>query len=194
MAYRFVPTSTAIAIAFAFWSSTSAAGTVVTAYGGQGVNHDLVEIPGSLLSLDTEGSYLNGLAMAQEYGQGFGGTWYVEAFLGDHRGLQRLTEASVSGGLLFRPFPVRANWLELRGGVGLSHAFGTPVYEDGPLDDPRRRYRTQLGLVMDVTARPERWSGLGLGIRVHHRSGAYGLIAPRRVGSNFVGVTISRRI
>lgn len=175
-------------------SEGASASIVVTGFAGQGVDHDLVEIPGSLFSLDEEPSHLNGVALAQEFGNGSGWRWYYEAFLGDHTGLQRLTELSVTGGILVLPMPSAATWLELRGGIGLSHTFGTPFYEDGPRSDPARRYRTQLGLVLDATARPVAWSGWGVGVRVHHRSGVYGLIAPRRVGSNFVGVTVSRRL
>lgn len=171
------------------------ASMVVTGFAGQGVDHDLLEIPGRLVSLDREGSFLKGFAVAHDAaGADARVRWHGEVFLGDHTGLQRLTEASLTGGVMVLPLPSTAPWLELRCGIGLSHAFGTPTYEDGPRDDPGRRYRTQLGLVIDLTGRPSGWAGWGIGFRVHHRSGAYGLIAPRRVGSNFVGLTVSRRL
>ena len=37
----------------------------------------------------------------------------------------------------------------------------------------------------------DKWSVV---LRVHHRSGVYGLVAPRNVGSNFLAVGVERRL
>lgn len=184
----------ALFVAMALAASPASAATVVTALGAQGVDHDLLEIPGDLFDLERESSYLAAVAVAIEPGRRERAWWwYAEGFLGNHTGAQRLVEAAASVGVAGHPFPVKAPWLEGRAGIGLSHAFGTPSYEDGPKDDPERRYRTQLTMTYDLTARPGSWNGWGVGLRIHHRSGGYGLVAPQRVGSNFIGLTLSRR-
>ena len=75
-------------------------------------------------------------------------------------------------------------------GVGLSYALGTPSYEDGPLNDPARRYRLQLLLLFDLEWKLHGYGDWSLVTRVHHRSGVYGLIAPSHVGSNFLALGI----
>jgi hypothetical protein len=81
--------------------------------------------------------------------------------------------------------PVHVNF---GAGGGLSHAFGTPTYEDGPAGNPNKRYRTQfsgfLELAWSLASQPQ----FSLVMRAQHRSGIYGLIAPRRVGSNFLSL------
>jgi hypothetical protein len=70
--------------------------------------------------------------------------------------------------------------------IGASYAFGTPSYEDGPKSDPDKRYRFQNYNAYEIEWGVKRFPAVSLVTRLHHRSGAYGLIAPRRVGSNFV--------
>lgn len=60
-----------------------------------------------------------------------------------HRGRQTNSELDVA-------FQLRSGYAHLgparvRAGIslGLSYAFGTPSYEDGPVGDPARRYRLQ---------------------------------------------------
>ena len=85
--------------------------------------------------------------------------------------------------------------VDLRAGVGLgfSYAAGTPSYEDGPRDDPARRYRFQNFNTYELEGAWRDWPGWSAVMRVHHRSGAYGLVAPRRVGSNFIAVGMRKR-
>jgi hypothetical protein len=68
----------------------------------------------------------------------------------------------------------------------LSYAFGTPVYEDGPKNEPDRHYRLQMLALFEVEWRLRDVENVSLVTRIHHRSGVYGLIAPRHVGSNFL--------
>ena len=70
-------------------------------------------------------------------------------------------------------------------GVGLSYALGTPSYEDGPLNDPARRYRLQLLLLFDLEWKLRGYGDWSLVTRVHHRSGVYGLIAPHMWARTF---------
>jgi len=78
-------------------------------------------------------------------------------------------------------------------GIGISHAMGTPWYEDtesGSIDE--KRYKTQNYLAFEVEFSPQR-SSWSIPIRLHHRSGIYGLIAPEKVGSNFIAAGIRRK-
>ena len=58
--------------------------------------------------------------------------------------------------------------------------------EDGPADDPSRRYPTQVLILLEAEWSWDSLPQVALVTRVHHRSGAYGTIAPSGVGSNFV--------
>jgi hypothetical protein len=113
-----------------------------------------------------------------------------EIVLAKHHGLQSQVELGGaftlrSPDLTLGPLAVNAG-----AGVGLSRAFGTPTYEDGPFDNPTRRYKTQLLFLFEAEWKLRYWEQLSIVTRVHHRSGAYGLIAPRNVGSNFLAVGV----
>ncbi len=79
--------------------------------------------------------------------------------------------------------PLRVNAM---GGFGLSHAFGTPTYEDATASEPDKRYRTQFLLLLELEWSLAQAPAFSFVTRIHHRSGIYGLIAPSKVGSNFV--------
>lgn len=82
--------------------------------------------------------------------------------------------------------------LDLAWGFGLLHSFGEP-WSDYVDPDRPRGYRNFVHMAPELVLRwgPQReW---GLGLRVHHRSGMYGLLAPRRVGANYPAVTLTRQ-
>lgn len=179
----------------------------VTLYGGQGVDHNLREVPGAILGgdLDWERSYFTSLGFSKDLGQlgdgiaflrgtPFGALGYgYEAILVKHRGLQDHVEAGAVGKLTTPAFFLGPVGVNAAVGVGLSHAFGTPSYEDGSRDDPQRRYRTQLLFTVDLEWMVRGVDNFSVVTRVHHRSGAYGLAAPRHVGSNFLAVGLRYR-
>jgi hypothetical protein len=107
-----------------------------------------------------------------------------------HWGLQQQWEADAALVLMLPPLTLGPVDMTFSGSWGLSYALGRPSYEDGPQVDPDRRYRFQsysaYELDFQAAAFPA-WSVVG---RVHHRSGVYGVIAPRRVGSNFLTVGV----
>lgn len=71
---------------------------------------------------------------------------------------------------------------------GLSYAFGRPDFEQGPGGVRGRGSRhLQYHLGLEAEFSPSRASRLHLVAKLHHRSGIYGLISPRRTGSNFLG-------
>lgn len=122
------------------------------------------------------------------------GTWLgpvkqgVEVVLTKHHGLQSNSEIGAAYKLTTPDLSIGPLQMNFGTGLGISHAFGSPTYEDGPKDDPERRYRTQLLILLDIEWRMRNLENLSIDTRVHHRSGAYGLIAPRNVGSNFLAV------
>lgn len=169
-------------------------------YGGQGVDLNLREFPKAIVKgdLHAESTYFAGLGLAHSFGT-LGGS--IEAVRGSalenvqhgyelillkHHGLQ--DNAELGAAYMLRTPDAALGELHVNAGfgAGLSHAFGTPSYEDGPVDDPERRYKTQLLLLIEAEWRWGAASHWALVTRIHHRSGLYGVIAPRFVGSNFV--------
>lgn len=71
-------------------------------------------------------------------------------------------------------------------GKGLSYAFGTPHKEGVRRDREVQRLMSYLAFELEVShaALPN----LSLVPRLHHRSGAYGLIGPRGDGANYIGL------
>lgn len=74
-------------------------------------------------------------------------------------------------------------------GEGVSRTLSQPAYEKGP--GGRRgvgsvRFQNHLMFELEWTVAP--LPELHLLTRLHHRSGVYGLISPRRTGSNYLGV------
>ena len=171
-------------------------------YKGQGMDLNLLQIPGSLLTNDVPwepsffvGVNYNHLLTVWDW-NGHGVLPFLfhrmrfegEGQLSKHWGLQHNYESH--GAVLFRTRtfnPFASFGFSFAMGTGLSYAFGEPTYEDGPggvKGGPH--YRLQNYIVAEIV-----WAWLGLPdfavvSRVHHRSGVYGLVAPQGVGSNFL--------
>ncbi len=174
----------------------------ISLYWGQGVDSDLLEMPVDFLSNDLiyEASYLTALSYLQplptpQAVQSLFDTLYIpgtrtalEAIVVKHYGLQENWEANLAYFLQFRGWDLGPITARPGVGIGLSYAFGTPSYEDGPIDDPERRYKFQSFQAYEIEWSARQSARIALFTRVHHRSGIYGVIAPRRVGSNFVTV------
>jgi hypothetical protein len=188
--------------AWAQTSYTALAVDAVTLQAGQGVDHNLLQLPGAVGrgQLRREPSHFTGVSLSRDGGQ-LGERWATlassplaswregyEFVLLQHRGLQR--NAEIGAAYVLRTPTLHAGPVGVNGasGLGLSYALGTPTYEDGPADEPGRRYRLQLLALFELEWTWRDVNNLALITRVHHRSGAYGLIAPPRVGSNFLAV------
>jgi hypothetical protein len=176
----------------------------LTVYAGRGVDSNLRQLPSQIINdeLPWERTYFAavGLAHAHKPPQLFdrglhflgwdGATTAVEVVVNKHHGLQDVWELGILG-LLRSPFAhlgsVRAR---IGAGIGFSYTFGTPVYEDGSADEPNRRWRFQNYNAFELEMGMAQWPATTLVARVHHRSGLYGLLAPKGVGSNFVAVAV----
>ncbi len=178
-----------------------------TLYAGQGVDANLTSLPKQVLGgkIKWEPSYFTAVGYAEPVslpgwataGLGSVGikepTAVVEVMGVQHRGRQTNFEADLAfvlrtGFAHFGPARVRAGV-----GIGVSYAFGNPSYEDGPEFDRSRRYRFQNYNALELEAGLDQYPNTSLVTRVHHRSGLYGLVAPRQVGSNFLTVAVRHR-
>lgn len=176
----------------------------LTFYHGRGTDSNLNQLPKQIITADIpwESSYFEGVAYTHYLPSpqwidaglslvGIGNASTAIELIGvKHHGMQKHFEADIAYFLRtdegrFGPLRVRVG-----AGIGFSYAFGRPTYEDGPLDNPTRRYRFQnynaLEIELGAVSEP-RLSFVG---RIHHRSGLYGIIAPRNVGSNFITIGI----
>jgi hypothetical protein len=176
-------------------------------YAGQGVDLNLRELPGAVLQgeLKRESSYFVSLGLGKIFGTLGGGVEALrstfvenvrhgyELVLVQHHGLQDNFELGAAYLLRSPDLALARLRVNVAGGVGFSHAFGTPSYEDGPADDPSRRYPTQLLILLEAEWSWDSLPQMALVTRVHHRSGAYGTIAPSGVGSNFVAAGLRYR-
>lgn len=176
----------------------------ISIYAGQGGDHNLRELPGHILKgdIDWDKAYFTSIGLGKTLGKlgesmkSLKGTPLsgiangYELVLVQHRGLQSNEEAGAAYTL--RTPDVRLGPLGVNFGVGmgLSYAFGTPSYEDGPKDDPDRRYRLQLLALFELEWRIRSEENFSFVTRVHHRSGTYGVIAPSHVGSNFMAAGV----
>jgi len=111
----------------------------------------------------------------------------VEAIVVKHSGMQDNYELDTSYNLRSGEFNLAGDYyMKLGFGLGFSYAFGEPTYEDGPIDNPKRRYRFQNYNSYELEFGSETSRDMALILRIHHRSGIYGIIAPPHVGSNFI--------
>lgn len=172
----------------------------VTGYYGRGVDLNLREFPEAILEGDlrSEDSWFWGVGLAKTRATlghslpATRGTFVenvrhgYEVVLLQHWGRQDNVELGASYFLRTPDAALGPLRVNAAGGVGLSHAFGTPAYEDADPDEPDRRYRTQFLLILEAEWSLAQAPAFSFVTRIHHRSGIYGLVAPSKVGSNFV--------
>lgn len=125
-----------------------------------------------------------------------GGRYYLdgmaleaEAQVMKHFGGQSHAEASAA-------LVLRSGQIALPGGLsmnvavgnGLSHAFADAALEIGRAGLAGvNTYRTQYHLSFETAFSLQSFPHASLFFRLHHRSGIYGVISPRRSGANFLG-------
>jgi len=173
-----------------------------TLYVGQWTTNRLADIPGRIVNgdLETESSYFASSALSRVLVRNIRTGWpvvgrlldgssiEVEGQLGAHFNGQRNMEGTFA--LLWRSPQARLPLTDIGWNVavaqGLSYAFGTPRLEEQINDPEPRRLLNYLAFEVEFThpALP----GVSLVPRIHHRSGAFGVLAPEGSGSNIVGV------
>ncbi len=167
-------------------------------YWAKGVDDNLKEIPGDIVGLDlpTEDTHLYAIGTflpfrSVSWGKNDPFELGLTIVAAKHSGMQTHMELDSAvtvkyNRLLSDDSPVN---FDIAAGIGFSYAFGTPTYEDPVVSDDGtlEYYRFQSYLHFDLEIYTPSLESLHLLLRVHHRSGIYGLIAPPKVGSNFVG-------
>ena len=167
-------------------------------YAAQGTDNNLREMPGDIIGLDlpTEDTYLYAigsflpfqLSSLEEYDHLQLG---LTSVLVTHSGMQSHAELDAALTLKYKELLSENSYLnlDLAFGIGLSYAFDTPTYEDPVISDDGtiEYYQLQSYLHFDAEIYTPSIESLHLLLRVHHRSGIYGLFAPSGVGSNFIG-------
>lgn len=174
----------------------------LTLYTAQGGNFNFLEFIPKLITgdIDMEESYFLGLnhnldihnQWLNNLTSKIGLSPEFEYQATKHFGIQDNFE--LHGALLFRTknFNVTNDkFINFAIGNGISHSFGTPLYEDttdGSTDGLRYKTQNFIALEIEMSNRSA-WS---IPLRIHHRSGIYGLMAPPKVGSNFIAIGLKR--
>jgi len=171
----------------------------VYVYWAKGVDENLREIPGDIVTGDliVEDTHLYAIgaffplkSLTSENIEDvkFG----LTAVAVKHNGMQSHAELDTAFTVKYNELFPKNSFLnmDLAMGMGFSYAFDTPTYEDHVINDDGtlEYYQFQCYLHFDAEIYTPSLESTHLLLRVHHRSGIYGLIAPPKVGSNFVGV------
>ena len=177
----------------------------ITVYAAQGVDHNLRQMPKLIMGESDwkwEHSRFAGVGFSKDRGtlgqsieklQGtpFSGMHHgYEVILLKHWGRQ--TNGEVGAAYMLRTPDANLGPISVNAaaGLGMSYALGRPTYEDGPDDDPKRRYRLQGLALFEAEWKIKDVQNLSLTTRIHHRCGFYGVIAPPHVGSNFIALGV----
>ena len=164
----------------------------VQLYVGQGVDNNLPDILTDLFNetVDYAPTNIYSLSYTKITYEPFEHINFGYEFdIAQHSGLQDNQEVGAVGLIMLEALLPENPLLDFdfTFGMGLSHAIGSPSYEDGSTANPDKRYNTQLFIILDLDFYIPDYSDIHFFIRKHHRSGAYGFVAPEHVGSNFVG-------
>jgi hypothetical protein len=112
----------------------------------------------------------------------------LEGQIGRHFGLQDHAEVTLA--LLWRSrdfaMPLTNGRLNVAVGEGLSYALSRPAYEGVAHGQEPRKFLNYLTFEAEFS-HPS-LPGVSVVPRVHHRSGIFGVIAPRGSGSDFIGI------
>lgn len=110
-----------------------------------------------------------------------------------HSGLSQVAEWTGAWRLASTWATVGNLQLGAAAGLGLSVTSGFPAYDGAGVADKSQLHRTLFYFAPEVTVAPQGGGqgapGWQASLRVHHRCGVYGLVAPSKVGSNHVGLT-----
>ncbi|MBD0270378.1 MAG: hypothetical protein ICV73_00490 [Acetobacteraceae bacterium] len=181
----------------------------VSAYASQWVDPNLLQMPGRLLTADLEPRHAYFLGG----GLGFVLVPRFEVPLPFCRGCALRGNSVELEGVVLKHFDLQDHWevaggafartgqiplflgaaLNLAAGGGLSYAFSDPNLEAGRsgvrgVDT----YRLQFYLAFETELAHAAVPGWNLVGRLHHRSGAYGVLSEKGSGSNFVGLGLRR--
>jgi hypothetical protein len=179
-------------------------GDNLTLFRGQGADTNFLEIIPDIvqgeLTMDptyfwginySEEIKINGLNPFTRLFQKFQITSEWEAQITKHSGLQDNTEVHLALLIRTRDFHPASLNINFAAGMGPSYALSRPTYEDGPDGQPNSgEYQFQSYMTFELELSLQSLPNWKIPIRIHHRSGIYGLVAPPKVGSNFFALGI----
>lgn len=96
-----------------------------------------------------------------------------------------VSETALAYNVTSPSFNILSTNVRLGVSVGLSYVYGEPTFEDGTKNEPNKKYRLLNYNAYEISLLDDNEQS-SIFLRIHHRSGAYGLIAPQHVGSNFI--------
>lgn len=173
--------------------------------GGEALNHNLKEVLPKALSgeLQFEPAHLGGLVLrlsleppaemaAWATQQDIGLSTSLEVGLLKASGLVDNTELTLDWRPALTPWQWGPVALEFAWGVGLSYSLGRPWSDYTDPDQPGG-YRLLFHMAPEIALQHSALPDWSLSLRLHHRSGLYGLFGPRRVGSNHLMLMLMHR-
>lgn len=164
--------------------------SAATFWGGWGTNGHIEDIPG--IDSDFENTWFAALGLSRRFARtGRHFTWEVEGMVAKHFGWQTHVEGTLALLVRWDGFP----WSErvptsFAVGEGVSWASRVPAME-AALQGVESKLMNYLAFEIDV-ALPDS-PATHLALRLHHRSGAYGLFNGETAGSNFIALGLRRR-
>lgn len=169
---------------------------------GEALNHNLVDLVPKALQgqLDFEPSHVAGVVIRRgieppEWLAGWGRardigiSTSLELTVLKSRGLATNSEVALDWRPGFTPWQWGPVSVEFAWGLGVSHSFGKP-WSDYTDPDRPEGHRTLMHMAPEMAFRHQSLPDTSLSLRVHHRSGLYGVFAPRRVGSNHLSLVL----
>lgn len=175
----------------------------VAGWGARWVDSDLPDLPGKLVKgvLEVDDAWAAGLALDWRAIPDIGMPWpgrepgrdglalELEAQIVRHYGLQDHFEGT--GALVLRTpdwRPFGGAGVNLAWGNGMSWAFDHPAWEKGVTGQRGvETRRLQYHMTVEMEFGRGSWPVRPF-LRLHHRSGIYGVISPQETGSNFIGL------
>lgn len=158
----------------------------VTGWGAWGTDGVIEDLPG--ITSNFEKTWLVGVGLTREIGRtGQVFVWEIEGIAVKHFGEQYHWEADLALGV---------RWIDpfwngsFAAHSGVSFASELPVFEER-IDPPTRKTMHFLGFEAAFAGKED--PSREIVLRLHHRSGAYGLYGTNQGGSNYVALGIRKR-
>jgi hypothetical protein len=181
-------------IFFLFLTNHSYADSI-SLFGGKSVDSNLIDFPKKAISndLEIEQHKIIGIAYQQKIqtpvilGKA---NSHIEYIFANHSP-KDLIETVIAYNIQTPSFAISSVHMRLGFSLGLSYVHGTPIFEDGTKEEPGKKYRLLNYNAYEVSLLDTEDKD-SVFLRLHHRSGVYGLIAPQHVGSNFITIGLRK--
>ena len=190
-----------IALVAVMLSPSAIAGKITIFQATEG-DFNLLEFPGKLVSgsLVKKPSYFTGVSYSESvknildpYLSVVGLSQEVEYQISRHYGVGFSDIYEINNALILRTNNINLvgdYGFNISSGIGLSYTLSDPVYEK-EVGGENYKFQSHLSFGVEFVKKHSNYS---IPLRIHHRSGIYGLIAPGKVGSNFVSIGLKFKL